>query len=38
MKFLFSGLDANTYFSLLQERDKDLYYGFYNIVSGPNNF
>ena len=26
MKYMFSGLDANTYFSLFQERDKDLYY------------
>ena len=26
MKYLFSGLEANTYFSLFQERDKDLYY------------
>ena len=36
MKYLFSGLEANTYFSLFQERDKDLYYEFKkNIVGGP---
>ena len=36
MKSLFSGLDANTYFTLFQERDKDFYYSFKNnIVGGP---
>ena len=36
MKYLFSGLEANTYFSLFQERDKDLYYELKkNIVGGP---
>lgn len=36
MKYLFSGLDAHTFFSLFQERDKDLYYSFKeNIVGGP---
>ena len=36
MKYLFAGLDSNTYFSLFKEQDKDLYYTFkQNIVSGP---
>ena len=36
MKYLFSGLDQNTFFSLFQEKDKDLYYKFKeNIVGGP---
>ena len=36
MRSLFSGLGANTYFTLFQERDKDLYYTFKNnIVGGP---
>ena len=36
MKYLFSRLEANTFFSLFQVRDKDLYYSFKsNIVGGP---
>ena len=36
LKYLFSGLDQNTFFSLFQEIDKDLYYKFEeNIVGGP---
>ena len=36
MKYLFSGLDQNTFFSLFQEIDKDLYYKFKeNIVGDP---
>ena len=36
MKKLFSGLNQNKFFSLFQERDKDLYYKFKeNIVGGP---
>lgn len=36
MKSLFSGLDAGTYFTLFQERDKDLYHSFKNnVVGGP---
>ena len=39
MKSLFSGLDAGTYFTLFQERDKDLYYSFKdNIVGGSINY
>ena len=34
MKFLFSGLDAGTYFTLFQERDKDIYYSFKDILLG----
>ena len=36
MKYMFSGLEHNTFFSLFREQDKDLYYSFKNnIVGGP---
>ena len=36
MKYMFSGLEHNTLFSLFREQDKDLYYNFkINIVGGP---
>ena len=36
IKYMFSGLEHNTFFTLFREQDKDLYYNFKNnIVGGP---
>jgi hypothetical protein len=32
MKYMFSGLEHNTFFSLFREQDKDLYYNFKNNI------